>query len=79
MRLIKVLDNICVLINHLSETLSGFDFKAEKPVNNQPAMRNKPPIGVTGPSHLTLSIPINLAVDKMYRDPEKRTIPAIKL
>ena len=45
---------------------------------SQPEIKNNPPIGVIGPSHLIFEMPINPAVDSKYKEPEKSIIPIIK-
>lgn len=53
-------------------------FTAENANSSQPDMKNKPPIGVMGPSQRKLFSPISGAVESKYKEPEKSTIPAIK-
>jgi hypothetical protein len=46
----------------------------------QPAIKNKPPIGVMGPNTFNpFGIPNKLRVHKKYKEPENITIPIKKL
>ena len=45
----------------------------------QPAIKNKPPIGVMGPNTFNPSMPNKLRVHKKYKEPEKHAMPSKKL
>ena len=48
------------------------------PIKIQPAIKNKPPIGVIGPSSFSQSALNKFRVHKTYNEPEKSMIPIKK-
>ena len=45
---------------------------------SHPAIKNKPPTGVKGPTYLSHSIPVEALMVKIYNDPLKKAMPTIK-